>query len=152
MYYAYLKYLGVLGWFFEDSGSQMAHQWWCVSLDLLTDFTAVLTKQQMNIQCQLFNSEAGLFTASQEGLICKSSVDLLLLFLGCVPMWAWSCWRQRGSQQSPVPASFEQLPGSLPAFLRPAGCCWQQRKLCGTRQHHWTMSVGLCKVKTTLTT
>ena len=93
-------------------------------LDLLTDFTAVFRRWQINIQCQLLNSEADLFTASQEeGLIGNSSVDLLLLLLGCMPVWAGSRWKHQGFQQSLVPASFEQLPGSLPAFLRPTVCC-----------------------------
>lgn len=93
-------------------------------LDLLTDFTAVFRRQQMNIQCLLLNSEADLFTLPQEEeLIGNSSMDLLLLLVGCVPVWAGSRWRQWGSRWSLMPASFEQLPGSLPAFLRPTGCC-----------------------------
>lgn len=51
-------------------------------LDLLTDLTAVFRRQQMNIQCLLLNSEADLFTASQEeGSVGNPSVDLLLRLL-----------------------------------------------------------------------
>lgn len=109
-------------------------------LDQLTDFTAGFRRWQINIQ--LLNSEADLFTASYEERLVT-------------PAWTCFCssWvlcpcgsvllEAAGLPAVPMLPSFLQLPGSLLLFRGPAGCCRQQRKLCGTRQQRWTTSVDL---------